>query len=1456
MNKHTPKVGKRVAALLLTLLMTFTLVVPAYAASSSSELPASTESQASSEAATEPESASSVPSESASAGSSSTSTSPSATSAASSSDPWVLVVPESTPPESTAPESDPASLPEDGPKEPAITFAGHEYALRLSMPSIIAQLMADGVDMEDEATFNAKRDELVAEKMMQGVTAADEQGNAVEVTMQDDGGFTIGGEQNTFTVTYAATHPETEEVFTVTREVSIEYLSFRGMNVQSANVASEAALVAAIEAGETDIVLTGSFTITNTLNISGKNITINAASGVTITMNYAYGSRRHFYVDGGGSLTLGTNVTLDGGGSGGGVHVANGSLTLNGTITNCNAADGGGVQVGGGGSFTMNGTISNCHATSSGGGVSVANGGTLNMQGGTVTGCSAKRGGGIYTLSSNTTINGTISNNSASASNMGAGGGIYVGDISGQITVGNATITGNSAPGGYGGGIYIPTRESLNITGNINFSGNSAKEVVARYPDNPTDLAQYNQYFGNGKVTYDTRYMGTLDPSVLNDADIGIPHAGNPPIPTPEPTAPPPPEISYYVTVETTHPAKTTVSGAGWYLPGRRVDIGAAIKNNDPSIRFVGWEVVVGGVTLNNTGSLSTYFTMPANNVTVRAKFTEQAQYTLTVQNNLSDFGITNIPATGGGTYYVGEFPVINAGEGVPAAYGFEKWEVVSGPAVSFMPGNARISTMNMPEGDITVKGIFKPVFTVTYHGNGSTGGTLPGVDLYFKDATATVKAPGTLARTNYTFKGWALSEGAANAGTVDYNGTGSETFVITSNVDLWAVWQHNPVVTYDANGGSGTVPGPDIVAPLRAGYSTNYKVKDTTITINGGYFLGWNSSKAAADAGTVEYVINSDILVTSDITLYAVWKMGVLYTVIYDANGGTNPPIATDGVGGSNRFYNGNNHNIIYAGMPGFDMHRPGYICVGWSSSPTGTTNSWGANVGVGSDMTLYAIWQAKPDMTLTYDGNGHDIGNPPNNGAPITKQYDSLVTLEKSDMARANYTFLGWDTVQRTALTPTQTAPTIKYPYNANTETFAPEDFRLTANTTLYAVWRENPYTTLYYWRNRTATDTNKTAVKAYINADATLKTLEELQTIVGGAFAWPVAASETIVYIGWTDAREDGRADSTIQADYSPGDTIAIGNTQRDIYALYHEKPRYTLTYYGNGSTTNVPAPVTNIVEGGSVYINTATTMTRVGYSFEGWSTDPDATAEDPAYARGSTVSPVTHDIDLYAVWKEKDTYSITYDANGGINAPIDTSGISGTNWYYSGSTVQVKLQGSMTKLGHSFDYRWNTKADGTGTNYSPGIPTTLTSNLVLYAMWNEGGKSRLIYNGNGNTGGTAPVAVGNAGGDYYYIGTEVTTIRDALTACIYPASTVSSSISLSVFVLREESQAATTEAMANTATKMLQRFTNTITNQCCVKSMTTAEAAQSRMAAARRMGFAFLSTSGGRSSPSSP
>lgn len=74
----------------------------------------------------------------------------------------------------------------------------------------------------------------------------------------------------------------------------------------------------------------------------------------------------------------------------------------------------------------------------------------------------------------------------------------------------------------------------------------------------------------------------------------------------------------------------------------------------------------------------------------------------------------------------------------------------------------------------------------------------------------------------------------------------------------------------------------------------------------------------------------------------------------------------------------------------------------------------------------------------------------------------------------------------------------------------------------------------------------------------------------------------------------------------------------------------------------------------------------------------------------------------------------TYTVTYNANGHGTAPVDAT------QYEENATVTVLDMANKFVDGNVF-MRWNSSADGNGTNYNPNSKFTITNDINLYAIW---------------------------------------------------------------------------------------------------------------------------------------
>ncbi len=121
-----------------------------------------------------------------------------------------------------------------------------------------------------------------------------------------------------------------------------------------------------------------------------------------------------------------------------------------------------------------------------------------------------------------------------------------------------------------------------------------------------------------------------------------------------------------------------------------------------------------------------------------------------------------------------------------------------------------------------------------------------------------------------------------------------------------------------------------------------------------------------------------------------------------------------------------------------------------------------------------------------------------------------------------------------------------------------------------------------------------------------------------------------------------------------------------------------------------------------------------VTRTGYSFTGWNTEPDGTGND--YAPGQRVSQLTQgeSITLYARWTPN-TYTLRFNANKGTGKMPDQKGI-----LYGEATELSPC--AFTRKGYQFT-GWNTKANGTGETVDEALNLTAANKgtVTLYAQW---------------------------------------------------------------------------------------------------------------------------------------
>ena len=157
-------------------------------------------------------------------------------------------------------------------------------------------------------------------------------------------------------------------------------------------------------------------------------------------------------------------------------------------------------------------------------------------------------------------------------------------------------------------------------------------------------------------------------------------------------------------------------------------------------------------------------------------------------------------------------------------------------------------------------------------------------------------------------------------------------------------------------------------------------------------------------------------------------------------------------------------------------------------------------------------------------------------------------------------------------------------------------------------------------------------------------------------------------------------------------------------------------YKINYNANGGSGTMESD--NAEFGTNVTIKN-NGFTRDGYTFVGWTTK--SNGADDGYGWTGWSGTWNYDngqyginnnkLTLYARWNIK-AYTISYNANGGSNAPGNQSKIENKSISLSSSKP--------TRTGYTF-VNWNTKKDGSGTTYKAGASYNSNADLTLYAQW---------------------------------------------------------------------------------------------------------------------------------------
>lgn len=575
--------------------------------------------------------------------------------------------------------------------------------------------------------------------------------------------------------------------------------------------------------------------------------------------------------------------------------------------------------------------------------------------------------------------------------------------------------------------------------------------------------------------------------------------------------------------------------------------------------------------------------------------------------------------------------------------------------------------------------------YSVTYSGNGSNGGTVPSVGSFTYGYSYSIAEDGTMTKSGYTFAGWttaANGTGTLYANAADSITSSTATYSGAANLTLYAKWTAQVyAITYDVNGATGaaskssdsfTFGGTSLVLPtIGTMVKTNYT------------FGGWSETSSGV-------AVTSPYSPTQTRTLYAVWS-GVQYSISYNTNGSS--------ASVSDVLYTTGATGITLS--DGAGVTREGYTFAGWKTSAGNTVTSPYVAT---SNITLYAFWTPISPAIIFTAGTINSavptvtLPSPNPTSAEFGSEFTLPAALSNVTDGGATYVFAGWSFNSNTYQAGSKYRMTTAAPifaaqwlkllavrYVLNGGSLATDDqlydaectfaadyqcggsninitlnkaptrtgFNFTgwvsqgapstliiantlytlndSNYIFYATWSPNTYRITY------SAGTGSTSSAA---PDQTGNYGDVITLASGGNYS--LSGS---VFTGWSITTSLGAG-----ALYTLGThagTLNVGTGVYDLTATAQYANNTFKVFYNTNGGSSTPA-ATSAVSGASITLDAATSFTKAGYDFDGWS---DGT--QPPFAASYATTMGAANSTLIAQWKIKSPAAPTFSSVTGVD-----------------------------------------------------------------------------------------------------------------------------------------------------------------------------------------------------------
>jgi uncharacterized repeat protein (TIGR02543 family) len=520
---------------------------------------------------------------------------------------------------------------------------------------------------------------------------------------------------------------------------------------------------------------------------------------------------------------------------------------------------------------------------------------------------------------------------------------------------------------------------------------------------------------------------------------------------------------------------------------------------------------------------------------------------------------------------------------------------------------------------------------------------------------------------------------------------------VISRTITLnWSNDKNAGTIAFESNGGSAVpmlrlLAGTDIssrmpAVPTRTGYTFAGWYTDTALTNsfkattmppgNTTLFAKWTPSDVNYTVEHYQKALDGQYLLVETDTA-PMGKVGTQTAAVpktyigFTAQAVKQQTIAPDGSTRVAIYYDrnlydvtfvyGNGSNDITVKVPyGTTIVKPlnpskqGYTFMGWSEAIPDTMPAY--------NLTLSALWAGKTDIPYTVKHYKQSL--------------DGTYVLEQTE--------------EKTGATGQSTAAEAKTYTGFTVQDFTQKTIEANGSTVVEIYYERNYYIVNF---NGNGSDDGFMGDQVFMYGE------------IGDLIANMYTRTDSN-FIGWNTKKDGSGQSYTDQASIKNLTDEAGG-----IITLYAQWATITcaVTFDSNKGSTEPPT-VVNVVYGRPY--GTLHTVSRTGYSFDGWNTKADGSGKGV-----EDNDTVTTDHTLYAQWIAN-SYTVLFDGNGSEGGYMNELTV-------TYDVTQTLTPNTFTKSGYTFT-GWNTKEDGSGQSYTDGaMVKNLTDEadgiVILYAQW---------------------------------------------------------------------------------------------------------------------------------------